>query len=124
MRISDDDATAASVYLLRAVSRAKFWADTPRELKAEAVEKLNELNQDGQAISWWVGKYLTTDQQVKLATSIRQSRRRRAGAGKSITISDKAHRILKRLSKVDDCSLSEVIEKRLVRAYNRSWGDK
>ncbi|EOX1519359.1 hypothetical protein ACPDZS_001588 [Vibrio cholerae] len=63
-------------------------------------------------------------QQAKLATSIRQSRRRGAGAGKSITNSDKAHRILKRLSEVDDCSLSDVIEKRLARAYNRSWDDK
>lgn len=124
MRISDEDATAASVYLLRSVSRPKFWFDTPRELKAEAVEKLNELSQDGQSISWWVGKYLTSDQQAKLAASIRQSRRRGAGAGKSITISDKAHRILKRLSEVDDCSLSDVIEKRLARAYNRSWDDK
>nr|QFF91169.1 hypothetical protein [Klebsiella pneumoniae] len=38
--------------------------------------------------------------------------------------SDKAHRILKRLSEVDGCSLSEVIEKRLARAYKNTWDHK
>ncbi|MFW8217495.1 hypothetical protein ACOIDV_31240, partial [Klebsiella pneumoniae] len=44
--------------------------------------------------------------------------------GKSITISDKAHRILKRLAEVDGCNLSEVIEKRLARAYKNTWDHK
>ncbi|MGJ3432672.1 hypothetical protein AA0Y08_24385, partial [Klebsiella pneumoniae] len=57
-------------------------------------------------------------------TSIRQRRRRGYGVGKSITISDNAHRILKRLSEVDGCSLSEVIENRLARAYKNTWDHK
>ncbi|HBX5338498.1 TPA: hypothetical protein MH415_30865 [Klebsiella pneumoniae] len=34
----------------------------------------------GVYVFWWVGKFLSSDQQVKLATSIRQNRWRGGGA--------------------------------------------
>ncbi|WP_425267764.1 hypothetical protein [Enterobacter hormaechei] len=92
--------------------------------KLEAVNSLNSIGRSPSELTEWINKYLTAEQINKLGTSIRQRRRRGYGVGKSITISDNAHRILKRLSEVDGCSLSEVIENRLARAYKNTWDHK
>ncbi|EPV0603707.1 TPA: hypothetical protein ODL55_002997 [Escherichia coli] len=113
MKVSNEDAQATAIYLLRAASRPAFWRDVPFDKKLEAVDSLNSIGRSPSELTEWINKYLTAEQINKLGTSIRQRRRRGYGVGKSITISDKAHRILKRLSEVDGCSLSEVIEKRL-----------
>ncbi|EEZ6604303.1 hypothetical protein DCB08_004927 [Escherichia coli] len=107
-----------------AASRPAFWRDVPFDKKLEAVDSLNSIGRSPSELTEWINKYLTAEQINKLGTSIRQRRRRGYGVGKSITISDKAHRILKRLSEVDGCSLSEVIEKRLARAYKNTWDHK
>ncbi|MBO2007392.1 hypothetical protein J4732_22545 [Serratia marcescens] len=123
MKVSNEDAQATAIHLLRAASRPAFWRDVPFDKKLEAVDSLNSIGRSPSELTEWINKYLTAEQINKLGTSIRQ-RRRRDGVGKSITISDKAHRILKRLSEVDGCSLSEVIEKRLARAYKNTWDHK
>ncbi|ULF61568.1 hypothetical protein LDP80_29905 (plasmid) [Klebsiella michiganensis] len=113
MKVSNEDAQATAIYLLRAASRPAFWRDVPFDKKLEAVDSLNSMGRSPSELTEWINKYLTAEQINKLGTSIRQRRRRGYGVGKSITISDKAHRILKRLAEVDGCNLSEVIEKRL-----------
>ncbi|HBZ3037857.1 TPA: hypothetical protein MHN25_21370, partial [Klebsiella pneumoniae] len=116
LKVSNEDAQATAIYLLRAASRPAFWRDVPFDKKLEAVDSLNSMGRSPSELTEWINKYLTAEQINKLGTSIRQRRRRGYGVGKSITISDKAHRILKRLAEVDGCNLSEVIEKRLARA--------
>lgn len=113
LKVSNEDAQATAIYLLRAASRPAFWRDVPFDKKLEAVDSLNSMGRSPSELTEWINKYLTAEQINKLGTSIRQRRRRGYGVGKSITISDKAHRILKRLAEVDGCNLSEVIEKRL-----------
>ncbi|EBO0058423.1 MULTISPECIES: hypothetical protein [Gammaproteobacteria] len=124
LKVSNEDAHSTSIYLLRAASRPAFWRDVPFDKKLEAVNSLNSIGRSPSELTEWINKYLTAEQINKLGTSIRQRRRRGYGVGKSITISDNAHRILKRLSEVDGCSLSEVIEKRLARAYKNTWDHK
>ncbi len=114
---------ATAIYLLRAASRPAFWRDVPFDKKLEAVDSLNSMGRSPSELTEWINKYLTAEQINKLGTSIRQSQKG-IWVGKSITISDKAHRILKRLAEVDGCNLSEVIEKRLARAYKNTWDHK
>ncbi|ECI0189034.1 hypothetical protein ALY81_24200 [Salmonella enterica subsp. enterica serovar Typhimurium] len=93
LKVSNEDAQATAIYLLRAASRPAFWRDVPFDKKLEAVDSLNSMGRSPSELTEWINKYLTAEQINKLGTSIRQRRRRGYGVGKSITISDKAHRI-------------------------------
>lgn len=111
----DNDAFNAKQYLLRSVSRTSFWKGWKLEEKQTAVSELNQLENNEDALNAWIGKWLSSTQKNKLDSAIRNARQR--SKGKSITISEEAHRILKTLAEADKLSLSEVIEKRLNRAF-------
>ncbi len=110
-----EDAFTARQYLLRSVSRNAFWKGWKFADKQEAVAALNSLDNTQQAINQWINTWLNDTQKPKLDSAIRNARQR--NKGKSITISNEAHKILKDLSEADNLTLSEVIEQRLKRAH-------
>lgn len=76
------------------------------------VEKAEGLNA-------WCVKYLGVDEWTKLKTSIRKRRERkvRRGEVESVTISKKAFELLQKLSKRDNVTYSETLEKYLGKAW-------
>lgn len=102
-------------YLLRSVSRSSFWKGWNFTDKQDAVSALNSLDNTQHAVNQWIEQWLNAAQKSKLDSAIRNARQR--VKGKSITISNEAHKILKDLADADKLTLSEVIEQRLKRAH-------
>ena len=75
-------------------------------------------------LNTWCEKYLTGAEWTKLKSAIRKRRERfrRGDEQKTVTITAKAHRLLKRLSKRDNVTFSEILEHYLGNAVNSSRG--
>ena len=113
--MKDDDLFAMQQYLMRSVTRGAFWKGVSYVRKNESVEAMHRLGDTADEWLNWVEEYLQPEQKQKLNASIRKSRMRQKG--KDITISDKAHEILVALSENGKLSFSQVIERKLRRAY-------
>lgn len=87
-----------------------------------AAEEFYNIDQGSQGnrkerLMEWADKYLSKKQRENMLSALRQRKRRAYGKGTSITISDKAHRMITFLAEVDGLTISETLEKRLNRAY-------
>lgn len=112
-----NDCYFAKQYLLRSVSRVSYWQSVSPNRKNDVVTSLHSLNETPSDLNIWIAKWLTPGQQKKLTSALNNARMR--SKGKTITISDEAHAILKSLADADDTTLSQVIVSRLKRAKDR-----
>jgi len=113
----DKDVFFARQYLLNAVSRRSFWKGYNFENKQKAVEELNSINTEPSTLNQWIEDWLTPQQKQKMQSAVRSARQR--NKGKSVTLTDEAHGILKDLASYYNLTLSEVIVRKLSRAQQR-----
>jgi uncharacterized protein len=76
------------------------------------VERASSLNS-------WCEKFLNTSEWTKLKTCIRKRRERRSRIGeqRTVSISDKAFKLLKKIAKRDNVTYTETLEKHLGRIW-------
>jgi len=122
-QITKDDALTAWRWIQKKLNDNPM-ADLDQAYQAEQeFESLKEHWKDPETLNAWAEKWLNSGQWIQLKNSIRAQRKRQRDRTnidkKPITISLtlKAHLILSTISKHDNVTLSEVIEKRLHKAY-------
>lgn len=94
------------------VAAAEFEDSFGIRAKSKRAASLNE----------WAEHYLDSNAWKRMKLAIRKRRERRAKgeeAGRSVTLSLKAHELLKRLSDRDNVTLSAALEKHLPQLLNR-----
>lgn len=121
--ITSDDAVHAIAYLR---TRLQLFAidlgaasnrTANNEFNAAIEAKSKEERAKG--IQAWCEKYLSDSEWMKLKTSIRKRRERKSRKGEveSVTISKKAFELLQKLSKHDNVTYSDTLEKHLGKAW-------
>ena len=111
----------AQKYLYRKITLEDYYptADTNFDANKsfkKAFSKIELLNQ-------WVEDYLSNEQRKQLIGAIRQQRRRKGHPEvKTISISFEAWRYIEEISKRDEVTLSQVIEKYLRKEYLKAAG--
>lgn len=97
--------------------------DTIEQAKEEflSISLSRPSNDAASRLNEWCKTYLTGDEWKRLKESVRKRRQRWAGSQvlKTVTISEKAHRLLSELAKRDNVTLSEALELYLVKVLNR-----
>ena len=118
--ITDEDLGFAVSYLSRKLKDG-YWLsdDVSRETKAErAYEK---AKRDGVTLTEWCEEWLSSAQWTQLKNAVRAARRRQADLSrdppKHVTLSHRAWLILHELAERDAVTLSELIEKKLEKAW-------
>jgi len=70
------------------------------------------------AFDEWLINHVVQEERTRVQNSIVARARRAAGnAGVTVTLSEKAHRMLTDLAEIDGVTLSDVVERRLARQY-------
>jgi macrodomain Ter protein organizer (MatP/YcbG family) len=118
--ITDEDLGFAVSYLSRKLKDG-YWLsdDVSRETKAErAYEK---AKRDAVTLTEWGEKWLSSSQWTQLKNAVRAARRRQADLSrdppKHVTLSHRAWLMLHELAERDGVTLSELIEKKLEKAW-------
>jgi len=129
--LSDEKRNAQMMYhylVGKSLSSSTYLAALEPETKTKALDQFYDIKLDGadlvSSLDNWLGLYLSKKQRDNMMGAIRQRKRRAMGVGKTITISEKAHRMLTTLADADGLTLSAALEKRLKSAYRAELGRK
>jgi hypothetical protein len=118
--ITDGDLGFAVSYLSRKL-QSDYWLsdDVSRETKAQRAYRA--AKRDAVTLTAWGEEWLSSAQWTQLKNAVRAARRRQADLSrnppKHVTLSHRAWLILHELAERDGVTLSELIEKRLEKAW-------
>lgn len=122
--ITTSDVVHATAYLEHQVRNFGIEFDEPQKARRSFKRTIGKEVRSDRAVALnnWCEKYLTTEDWRKLKASIlkRRSRRRAGDTTKQLTVSRKAHRLLTRLAKRDNVTLSVAIETHVPKLLNRA----
>ncbi len=105
----------------KSLSSSTYLAELDPKTKTKALDQFYDIKLDGADLvanlNSWLDLYLSKKQRDNMMAAMRQRKRRAMGVGKTITVSEKAHRMLTTLAEAEGITLSAVLEKRLKNAY-------
>ena len=120
--ITKPDEAAALAYIGNKL-RDPYWPAEDTALQVKAERRYKTAKRDLVRLNAWCEAYLDSGQWTQLKNAIRAARKRKADLSrdppKSVTLSHKAWLILSGLAKREGVTLSQVIEARLEKAWQK-----
>jgi len=128
-RITEDDYQHAHFYLSRSLRDYQIeFNDATSHAKAEKAfyEATDSIKKNrkkkAEQLNVWAEKHLSSKDWQKLKSGIRKRRERWSKEQKTVTISEKAHKLLIRVSKRDEVTYSGALEYYLEKALRSRRG--
>ena len=120
--ITKEDLEFATSYLSRKLQDG-YWLSDDVSLETKAQRAYGKAKRDGVTLTAWGEEWLSSSQWTQLKNAVRAARRRQADLSrdppKHVTLSHRAWLILHELAERDGVTLSELIEKKLEKAWVR-----
>ena len=121
-RITDEDVGFAVRYLSHKL-QIGYWLSDDVSVETKAQRAYQKAKRDAVTLTAWGEEWLSGAQWTQLKNAVRAARRRQADLSrdppKHVTLSHRAWLILHELAERDGVTLSELIEKKLEKAWVR-----